>query len=731
MSSSASSYLFFVTCPKGLEQLLTDELSHLGAVNAKSTVAGVQVEGTLEVIYRCCLWSRLANRVLLPLTNFEAETAEQLYAGVQSVRWLDHMRANATLAVDFNGSTRGINNTHFGALKVKDAIVDQIRDASGQRPSIDKQRPDLRVNAYLNRGRCELSLDLSGESLHRRGYRTQGGEAPLKENLAAALLIRSGWPKMAEEGRPLIDPMCGSGTLLSEAAMMAAKMAPGLGRKQFGFEGWLKHDSSLWMELLREARAVRQQVPEMKLPEIHGYDASPKAVSIAKDNIRRAGLEMHVRISQRELAELKPLTHRSDLPPGLLLTNPPYGERLSEIPLIVYLYRYLGEALKRDFLNWTAGVFTGNPDLGKAIAMRATKQYKLFNGAIPSKLLLFSVKPEYFYRDSKQAEAKASADSEKKASDLPQGGSEMFANRLRKNLKQIDKWARKADIQCYRVYDADMPEYALAVDRYADWVCVQEYAAPSTVDQVKAVERLEQAVAVIPNVMGVPSEKVVLKQRRRQSGKEQYQRLDEQQNYFQVGEGGCGFLVNLHDYLDTGLFLDHRPIRMKIQEWARDKRFLNLFCYTGAATIHAAKGGARSTTSVDMSNTYLDWLRKNLALNGFSEKLNETVQADCMAWLQQQKSQADYDLIFMDPPTFSNSKRMRDTLDIQRDHVDMIRNAMKLLAEEGTLVFSNNLRRFKMDKEALERFEIEDITRQTIDKDFSRNQRIHNCWLIR
>ncbi|MEH6627697.1 MAG: bifunctional 23S rRNA (guanine(2069)-N(7))-methyltransferase RlmK/23S rRNA (guanine(2445)-N(2))-methyltransferase RlmL [Motiliproteus sp.] len=734
MSSDNPPFSLFSTCPKGLELLLLEELQQLGATDTKSTIAGVYFSGTLETAYRVCLWSRLANRVLLPLNSFESETAEQLYAGVQAINWLDHMRPSSTMAVDFSGRTDGITNTHFGALKIKDAVVDQIRLATAQRPSIDKVRPDLRINAYLSKGVCQISIDLSGDSLHRRGYRTQGGEAPLKENLAAALLLRCQWPQHAKQGQPLVDPMCGSGTLLVEAAMMAAGLAPGLGRSHFGFEGWLKHDAKLWLELLREARADRQRLTEIKLPEIHGYDASPKAVSIAKDNIRRAGLENHIRVSQRELSDLKPLTHRAEQTPGLLVTNPPYGERLSEIPLIVYLYRYLGEALKRDFHHWQVGVFTGNPDLGKAIGIRASKQYKLYNGAIPCKLLMFNIEPENFHREAAKDKVEQPATTDQIAAEPSiqlAPGTEMFVNRLKKNLKQIDKWARKAGIQCYRVYDADMPEYALAIDRYDQWVHVQEYTAPSSVDQVKAVERLEQAIAVIPDVMGVAADKVVLKHRRRQSGKEQYQRLDEQNNYFTVSEGGCDFLVNLQDYLDTGLFLDHRLIRMKIQQWAQDKRVLNLFCYTGAATIHAAKGGARSTTSVDMSRTYLDWLRKNLALNGFSEKLNETVQADCVKWLQEQTSEASYDLIFMDPPTFSNSKRMSDTLDIQRDHVELIQNAVKLLAPGGVLIFSNNLRRFKLDQTALSALSIEDITRQTIDKDFSRNQKIHNCWLIK
>ncbi|WP_370583981.1 bifunctional 23S rRNA (guanine(2069)-N(7))-methyltransferase RlmK/23S rRNA (guanine(2445)-N(2))-methyltransferase RlmL [Motiliproteus sp. SC1-56] len=717
----------FISCPKGLETLLAEEVSSLGGEAVTATAAGVYCEGGLALAYRICLWSRLANRVLLPLAKFPVDSAEDLYRGVQSIEWLEHLRSTGTLLVGFVGTSRGIKNTHFGALKVKDAIVDQVRSRTGARPSIDKATPDLRINLYLSKGEARLSLDLSGESLHRRGYRSRGGAAPLKENLAAALLLRSGWPAMAAEQRPLIDPMCGSGTLLIEAALMAAGIAPGLLRQRFGFENWLKHEPGLWQQLLREARQARLAAQEATLPEIHGYDANPEAVSIARGNIQRAGMEKHIRVSQRELADLKPLTHKRDLPPGLLLTNPPYGERLSETPVIVYLYRHLGQALRAGFEGWKAGVFTSNPDLGKAIGLRATKQYKLFNGALPSKLLLFDIDPAHYHRELSEQQASGQASAE--GAPAAEAAAPMLVNRLRKNLKQLDKWARRENISCYRVYDADMPEYALAIDRYQDWVQVQEYAAPASVDPVKAMQRLEDAMAAIPAVMGVPAEKVVLKQRRRQSGREQYQRLDQQQAFLEVEEGGARLLVNLHDYLDTGLFLDHRPVRLEIQAKARDKRFLNLFCYTASASVHAALGGARSTTSVDLSNTYLEWARKNLALNGLSEKINTVVQADVLRWLNGCEEQ--FDLIFMDPPTFSNSKKMRETLDVQRDHVSLIRQAVARLAPGGELIFSNNLRRFRMDAEALADLQVEDITARTIDRDFARSPRIHNCWSIR
>ncbi len=270
-----------------------------------------------------------------------------------------------------------------------------------------------------------------------------------------------------------------------------------------------------------------------------------------------------------------------------------------------------------------------------------------------------------------------------------------------------------------------MPEYALAVDLYRDWVHVQEYAPPRSIDPQKAQERLLDALAAIPQALQLPRERVVVKRRERQSGTRQYERQASQGQFLEVAEGGVKLLVNLTDYLDTGLFLDHRPLRLQIQREAAGKRFLNLFCYTATATVHAAKGGARSTTSVDLSKTYLDWARRNLALNGFSER-QRLAQGDVMAWLAEDRG--EYDLIFIDPPTFSNSKRMEGVFDVQRDHVALLDLAMARLARGGRLYFSNNFRKFVLDEGLAVRYRVEEISASTIDEDFRRNPRIHRAW---
>lgn len=745
---------YFATCPKGLEGLLNTELQQLGGEDIRETVAGVYFTGDISMAYRACLWSRLANKILLPLASFEAGTQEELYDGVREIRWEEHLSPSGSLLVDFIGTSDAIRNTQFGALKVKDAIVDCLRDFSGERPSVAKRDPDLLVNVRLSKNKAIVSIDLSGESLHRRGYRVKQGSAPMKENLAAGILIRAGWPEIAAQGGALLDPMCGSGTILIEAALIAADIAPGLLRGSFGFERCLNHRSDIWLELRDEAFARKKAgLGKENLPEIRGYDADVKVIRAAEENIVSAELDHWLRVSRKELKDFVRPTHKA-MEFGLVLSNPPYGERLGEIESLKLLYAHLGERLRNEFQGWRAGVFTGNPDLGKQMGLRADKKYKFFNGTIPSELLMFSISSDAFVQSRveqdarfskdddvrKVAEAKVKIENKKEQAAALSNGAQMLVNRLQKNLKQLEKWANKNDISCYRLYDADMPEYSAAIDIYRGQVQpnrapqlyahVQEYAAPKSVDEDKAAGRFAEIEQAVPFALDIPDAHISYKQRRRNKGASQYEKLSERPtgDLFRVQEGAAKLHINMWQYLDTGLFLDHRPVRLMIADLAKDKRFLNLFCYTATASVHAAMAGARYTVSVDMSNTYLNWARKNFALNGLSESRNRLEQADCLKWLEQNDQQ--FDLILLDPPSFSNSKRMEDVLDVQRDHVQMIKHAISALAEGGTLIFSNNLRSFKLDHEALSTFTIEDISARTIDEDFKRNSKIHQCWLI-
>ncbi len=739
----------FASAPRGLEGLLSDELRALGAVDVKETRAGCSFRGELETAYRVCLWSRLAARVFLSLGSFPAADPDQLYEGALDVDWAEHLRPEGTLAV--SAAVRGASsvNTHYLALRVKDAIVGQFRERSGVRPSVDVRRPDVRVDVLLDRGQATLAIDLSGESLHRRGYRREGEqvEAPLKENLAAAVLLRSGWPEIAACGGALLDPVCGSGTLLIEAALISGDAAPGLLRSYFGFLGWLKHDPDLWGRLIAEAQQRRRAGMKGVRPVV-GYDSDPRAVALARGNAGRAGLAEVVRVERFGLERLAPPWPAGSLPagcPGLVVANPPYGERLGTVESVRGLYVGLGEGLRNGFPGWKFGLLTAEAELAWATGLRAQRSYSLYNGALPVKLYLFLIGEERGRREReghappREARSAAKPPPSTPAPPGPAGdarargaGAGMFADRLRKDLRHFRRWARRQEVSCYRVYDADLPEYNLAVDIYEEWVHVQEYEAPATIEPERAAHHLAEALEVIPEVLGVPGDHVFLKVRRRQRGAAQYERQDSTGRYHEVSEAGCRFLVNLTDYLDTGLFLDHRITRALLAEWAVGKRFLNLFGYTGTATVRAAAAGAAATTTVDLSPTYLDWARRNMELNGFSPgAAHSLVQADVMAWLEEEAANS-HDVVFLDPPTFSNSKRAPGSvLDIQRDHVALIRTAMRTLAPEGTLLFSTNFRRFRLDQESLADLSVTDITRRTIPPDFARNPKIHACWLIR
>lgn len=709
---------FFATAALGLEPLLATELLGLGMKDVKQERAGARFSGQLRDAYRVCLWSRLASRILLPLAEFAATDPEQLYTAVQQIDWSQHLATSQTLAIDCSISQSTMTHSRFVEQKTKDAIVDQFRVRSGERPSVALERPDLRLNLYIYRDQATLSVDLSGDSLHRRGYRDDGVQAPLKENLAAGILLRAGWPDICAAGGALVDPLCGSGTLPLEAALMATDSAPGLLRSYYGFSRWAQHDDVSWQQLLTEADERHHAgVAKVRVPMV-GYDSDPRAIRAAWDHAHNAGLSKVVHFERRPLREFQP---PANVTTGLVVANPPYGERLGDVAALPPVYNLLGEMMARHCRGWRAAVITSQPRLGRSIGLRAEKINVLYNGALKCQLLQFDLGEDNHWRSLSDGAGRA-------VRKPLSAGAQMFANRLQKNLKKYKKLAQREAIDCYRLYDADLPEYAVAVDVYGDEVHLQEYRAPKQIDADKAAERLKDVLSAVPQVLDMAPDKVHLKIREQQKGLKQYDKQATRGVLKEVQEGNCRFLVNLTDYLDTGLFLDHRLTRQLIQSLAGGKRFLNLFAYTGTATVHALKGGATKTTTVDMSRTYLEWARKNIELNGFDARRQEFVQADCLNWLK--TADGEYDLIFLDPPTFSNSTSMAADFDVQRDHVALIRSVLRLLAVGGQLIFSTNLRRFQMDVAAFTDVELKDISASTLPFDFARNPRIHQCWML-
>ncbi|RDL43149.1 bifunctional 23S rRNA (guanine(2069)-N(7))-methyltransferase RlmK/23S rRNA (guanine(2445)-N(2))-methyltransferase RlmL [Marinomonas piezotolerans] len=700
-----------LTCPIGLENILEKELHELGLTNTRLGEAQVKLSTDLKGMYQACLWSRVATRVMMPLATFKVTNAEELYQGVSDIDWAEHMTFDNTIAIDCHGTNNAIRNSQFGAVKTKDAIADYFVKKTGHRPSVDKQAPDLRIALKIKRDNATLSLDLSGESMHRRGYRQQGAMAPLKENLAAGLLMRAGWSKNSKF-QQLVDPMCGSGTFLVEAALISLNIAPGSRRQYWGFKGWKKHDHRLWQQLMDLAKNERISPEDLNV-RFQGTDREQKAIAAARENIKRAGLTGIIDVSMSAFQ-----THDFDWSsqPSLIMVNPPYGERLGDEMALIALYRQLGDWAIAHADQGELMLLTSSENLARQIPIRPEKNTRVLNGGLECRAYRFPVLDSHIKAGSREQIGLSP-------------GAQMVANRLQKNLKKLRKWLHKEQISCYRVYDADMPEYAVAIDIYNDWAHVQEYQAPKSVDENKAQQRLFEVVSAIPTALDIPETNVVVKQRSRQSGKQQYEKVDHSQHEMVVSEYDCDFIVNLKDYLDTGLFLDHRPVRKLIQDRANGVRFLNLFCYTATASVHAGQGGAKTTLSVDMSNTYTEWARRNIELNEFSERDHKVVRADCFEWLR--RAQDEYDLIFMDPPTFSNSKKMEGVLDIQRDHVDLIELAMARLSSSGELIFSNNYRRFELADELIERYDVTNVTHQSLDPDFERNQKIHQCWVLK
>jgi 23S rRNA (guanine2445-N2)-methyltransferase / 23S rRNA (guanine2069-N7)-methyltransferase len=716
---------FIASSPRGFGDLLARELTSFGAADVRERALGVEFTGTVETAYRVCLESRVASRVFLEVARFDSFTDEDFYTAVRAIDWRPHVNPAATLACDFSGRHPALTHTRFGALRLKDGICDQLRDVTGSRPDISTERPAVRVHAHANGPQVTVSLDLAGEGLHRRGYRVEAGEAPLRENLAAGLLLRAGWPDKSATMPEFLDPMCGSGTLVIEAAMIAAHMAPNARRAYFGFVGWPGHDRAAF-ERVKQAALAREIRPALRL---RGIDADGAVLDAARGNAQRAGVGELVEFSKGRLRDARPSQAGA---PGFLATNPPYGVRLDDRDAARALMKEFGALLREHFSGWDAAILAGSPDAGLELGIRAERVHTVWNGALECRLLRLKVKDsaekQFFHKGG-------SARIDESLAETP--GSRMFGNRIGKNLKQLEKWAAKEQVSCYRLYDADMPEYSFAIDRYAEsggdraWLYVQEYAAPKTIEAESVQRRRNEALAALPGATGVPPERIHLRQRRRTARGDQYEKLDEAGEFQLVEEGGLRFWVNFTDYLDTGLFLDHRLTRQKLRADVANKRFLNLFAYTGSATVYAASGRARSTTTVDMSATYLEWAENNLKVNGFSGAQHELIQDDCIAWLKSAVAERlQYDLIFLDPPTFSNSKRMDDILDVQRDHRGLVDQCMALLAPGGKLVFSNNAQKFKLDPELAQIYQVADISRATLPRDFERNPRIHACYEI-
>ena len=721
--------IFFATSAANQGDLIAEEARKAGAERVRVTPSGVDFEGSLETGYRFCFETRISSRLLMGLfVDDDIISDKELEEATAMLPWEEYIDPTKTLKVTCTTQNcRYITNSHYGALKVKDGIVERIREKfNGERPYIEIHEPDLTVHVHIEDTTVKWYVDFSGENLSMRGYRGEQTEALLKEHLAAALIGRSEWRKSVNDGNPLpfYDPFCGSGTIAVEAALMATDTAPGLLRKKpYPFESLPNFDKEAFDRVVEEAEERRRKAIDERDISIFASDISRTAVEISKAAALKAGVYDFISFSVQDFTKLE----KPPVSKGCIVTDPPYGERMT-VRDIDLLYENTGKVLQNVFKGWDATILTGNSELLSNIDMKPDRTNTLFNGGIMCQAAHYHI----FTDEEREAMMQKALEKKKQRQAEPlTPGAEMAYNRLMKNLKEITPLMKEQGVECYRIYDADMPEYSASIDIYmGKWVVVSEYAAPDTIDPEDAKRRLGELVRATEKATGIDEDFIYVKERSRQKGKGQYTKLAANNKMMVARENGVRFLVNFTDYLDTGIFLDHRPVRMMIQEMAKDKRFLNLFCYTGTATLNAIKGGALSTVSVDASSTYLAWMEENLKLNGYSTVFgNLLYKSDVIDWLWDTYDK--FDLIFCDPPTFSNSKDRRGSFDVQRDHVKLIDAAAMHLSPGGTLIFSNNYRKFKLDPEVMEKYVVEDITEKTIGDDFKRDMKIHHCYLIR
>lgn len=693
---------FFASCLPGLEGLLADELHALGVRRTRPLGGGVAFFGAPKAALSACLWSRLASRVLCVEGRVGAADSDALYQGVYALPWEDILFPGKSIAVRARGTNEGLRNTKFTGMRVKDAICDRLREVRGERPDVNVAHPDIAIDVRIHEGKATVSVDLSGTPLNDRAYfgRNAPDTMPLLCSYAAALLAYAKWGERAGEGFRFVDALAesrgedeksrGLSVLEREARAIILDEAPGAARSRWGFSSWGRFDEETWNALLDDA-------------------------------------------DERAQESLRPLDASAPQLVAAVLIDPANDNAVSAAGDAAFV-RAAADAPARSVFACIGGEgaaerFGAEPSLCEELGRgRVSIKVRLFD--TPPAAPVTIVVPDMF-------------GGAEHVVDVHDETSSQFASRLRKVYKERRKWARREGVSCYRVYDADLPGYAAAIDLYAGagedegktFVHVAEYAAPSSIDELKARHRMSDILAITPVVFGVPPERVFSKTRRRDRGGSQYRDAGERSFVATVEEDGSLFEVDLAGYVDTGIFLDHRDTRHMVGEMAAGGDFLNLFAYTGTATVHAAACGARTTCTVDMSATYLDWARRNMANNGFSGRAHRFERADVMQWITSaRRDRRLFDLVFVDPPTFSNSKSMgRRTWDVQRDHVELLIGVSRLLREGGRAVFSCNLRTFKPDFESLEKYgvEIEDITTQTIPHDFERNPRIHKCFIVR
>ncbi len=709
----------------GLEAVVGRELQGLGYECQTLQNGRVLFSGEAAAIARANLWLRTSDRVLLRIGAFTATDFGVLFDSTYALPWEEWIPADAAFPVKGRSVQSQLSSVPACQKIVKKAIVEKLKQAHGV-TTLPESGALYTIEVGLLKDLATLTIDTSGVGLHKRGYRTLSGQAPLKETLAAALVLLSYW----RPDRPLIDPFCGSGTIPIEAAMIGRNLAPGQ-QRAFVAETWPNLPAEIWSEARTEASDLAgAEIPGM----IMGTDQDAAALSLARHHAANAGVANDIHFQQRTFADLT-----SQRRYGCLICNPPYGERVGERPELRELYASM-PAVLRHLPTWSHYILTAYRGFESILGQRADRRRKLYNGRIEC---------TYFQFHGPSPQSRAAAGDATGARDTAaepvrrppiaaafggtspkmQEQAEAFRRRLAKRARHLRKWPTQLGISCYRIYERDIPEVPLIVDRYADRLHISEYERPHDHTPAEHADWLDLMARTAGEVLEVARDHIFAKHRARQRGLLQHERQGSQGHVCEVSEGGLRFLVNLSDYIDTGLFLDHRITRSLVRDEAGGKRFLNLFGYTGTFSVYAAAGGARSTTTVDLSSTYLDWARENMQLNGFTGGEHEYIRDDVAGFLARTARGRKYDLAVVDPPTFSNSKRMEGIWDVQRDHVRLLGRVLELVTPGAAIFFSTSFRRFKLDPAATAGATVREISGQTVPDDF-RNRRIHRCWRI-
>lgn len=684
----------------GCEKLLENELIFLGAKNLNITKGGIYYEAEDLLVYKSLIWSRIASRIFICIKKFIIKNNNDLYINTYQINWDKILYLNKTFLVKFKGSNNIIQNSLFGALIIKDAIFDQFYKKYSINPNVNLITPDIRIQAILNNDTINIMLDLSGQSLHQRGYKEISNISPIKNNLSTAIILSSNWTK----NTPLIDPMCGSGIFLIEAAMIYADRAPGLKRIKWGFQSWKKYNKFLWNIVLNEAnKKFENQIKKCKKNLFIGYDCNSKVIEKAKENAFNANV---LNIIQFSTSNLNNFNNPYKKEIGTVLTNLQYKEKQNTENTLVALYVHMGYILKKHFKNWRLSIFTASEFLSNFLQMKPYDKIFFKNDPLNCVLKNYKIFSEKLNQKNEE-----------------------YENRLKKNIQKLKKWNDFKKIECFRIYDRDIPNYNIVIDIYKEWLVIQEYQAPKIINIHSAYKRLCHAIYFTKKILSIPIDNIVFKTRKKQTNKLQYQKFFNSNKFFIIQEYSAKLLVNLIDYLDTGLFLEHRCVRKLINTMSYEKDFLNLFAYTGSASVYAGLGGAKTTTTVDISKTYIRWSIKNMSINNLIGNQHSFIQSDCLEWIN--SNYRTFDLIFLNPPNFSNSKRMKKIFELKKDYLNLIKSLKKNLRKNGYIVFSSSTNNFKINFNEINKMKlhIKNITHLVQSKDFLNKK--YYSWLIK